>query len=81
MLLVLDSHLILAYRLKPTRSAKHGADGSHTDSHVQKKRDSLLGDDAVVSPVAPSSGIRVRKTTFGGNDTKGCKTKITDFGP
>jgi hypothetical protein len=48
--------------------------------HFQK-RDSIIGKDAVVSPVAPRPGIIERRTTGGGNDTKGRKTKIVGFNP
>ena len=48
--------------------------------HFQK-RDSIIGKDAVVSPVAPRPGIIERRTTGGGNDTKGRKTKIIGFSP
>ena len=49
--------------------------------HDQKKRDSILCEDAVVSPVALPPGIIERRTTGGGNDTKGRKTKIVGFSP
>ena len=49
--------------------------------HDQRKRDAILGKDSVVSPVAPPPGIIERRTTGGGNDTKGRKTKIVGLSP
>jgi hypothetical protein len=64
----------------PVETDKERKARRRRELHVQK-RVSILSEDAVVSPVAPSPGIIERRTTGGGIDTKGRKTKIVGFNP